>query len=196
MDKPVFKNTVFVKSISSTDQLPKGNIREIAFIGRSNVGKSTLINSLCGRKNIAKISSTPGKTQLINFFFVNDSYHFVDLPGYGYARLPKYLLDSWKKLIEQYLLNSNNLILICLLIDSRHDLMSSDLEMINWLSHNNLPFAVILTKSDKIPKNKQNQQLDFFKSFLPDNHVLIFSIKSDVLKKELANFIYNILNTV
>ena len=132
---PLFNNIVFVKSISKKDQYPKYKLPEIAFIGRSNVGKSTFLNSICGRKNIAKVSSTPGKTRFINYYLVNESYYFVDLPGYGYARLPKNILYSWKELIEDYLLNSKNLVLIFLLIDSRQNPMKSDLAMIDWLNH-------------------------------------------------------------
>lgn len=196
MHKPLFNNVVYIKSISSIDQIPKEKIPEIAIIGRSNVGKSTLINTICGRKNIAKISTTPGKTKLINFFLVNKSFYLVDLPGYGFAKLPKDLLESWTNLIEQYLLKSNNIRIIFLLIDSRHNIMKSDIEMINWLNINNLPFTVILTKMDKISKNKQNHQVKFYKSIMPDNHVLGFSIKHEDLKIELSNFIYNILNLV
>ena len=195
MDKPLFNNIVFIKSIVRIDQLPEIKNPEIAFIGRSNVGKSTLINTICGRKNIAKISATPGKTKQINFYLVNDSFYFVDLPGYGYSKLPKELLESWTGLIEQYLLKSNNLLLIFLLIDSRHELMKSDIEMIEWLKHNNLPFTIVLTKMDKISKSKQRHQVNFFKSILPDNHVLGFSIKNEILIIALSKFIYNILNS-
>ena len=191
---PLFNNIVFLKSISKKDQYPKDKLPEIAFIGRSNVGKSTFLNSICGRKNIAKVSSTPGKTRFINYYLVNESYYFVDLPGYGYARLPKNILDSWKELIEDYLLNSKNLVLIFLLIDSRQNPMKSDLAMIDWLNHNNLPFVVILTKIDKISKNKQTQQLNYFKSILPDTHVLRFSANVVQLKIELSKYIYNRLN--
>lgn len=194
MDTPLFNNIVFVKSIYKKDQCPTRHLPEIAFIGRSNVGKSTLINTICGRKKIAKISSTPGKTILINYYMVNESYYFVDLPGYGYARLPQNMLNSLKELIENYLLNSKNLIFIFLLIDSRHNPMKADLAMIEWLNHNNLPFAVILTKIDKISKNKQNQQLKLFRSLLPDNQVMHFSTNIVELKMKLSKFIYEILN--
>ncbi len=194
MDTPLFNNIVFVKSIYKKDQCPTRHLPEIAFIGRSNVGKSTLINTICGRIKIAKISSTPGKTILINYYMVNESYYFVDLPGYGYARLPQNMLNSLKELIENYLLNSKNLIFIFLLIDSRHNPMKADLAMIEWLNHNNLPFAVILTKIDKISKNKQNQQLKLFRSLLPDNQVMHFSTNIVELKMKLSKFIYEILN--
>ncbi|HEM48664.1 MAG TPA: YihA family ribosome biogenesis GTP-binding protein [Caldithrix sp.] len=195
MDTPIFNNVEFVKSISSITQLPRDNKPEIAFIGRSNVGKSSLINAICGRKNIAKISSIPGKTKLINYFIVNKSYYFVDLPGYGFARLPKLILETWAKLIEEYLLKTNNLLLILLLIDSRHEPMKLDLDMINWLRYNNLPFAVVLTKTDKISKNCTMQRLKFLEDMLPDNHILAFSSKNDKLKNNLSDFIYTIVNS-
>ncbi|MEJ2542703.1 MAG: ribosome biogenesis GTP-binding protein YihA/YsxC [Calditrichaceae bacterium] len=178
MYQPIFNKVKFVKSVASTDELPKEQIPEIVFVGRSNVGKSSLLNSLCGRKNIAKISSTPGKT---------------DLPGYGYSRLPKNISDSWGKLIEQYLLTSKNLLLILLLIDSRHEPIKSDIEMIDWLIHNQLPFAIILTKVDKISNTKEQQQIISYRRMLPDNHVLTFSVKNDLRKTKLSKFIYDII---
>ncbi len=178
METFIFKKAEFVKSIKDIKNKPEISFPEIAFAGRSNVGKSSLMNAILNRKKLVKISSTPGKTQLINYFLINDKFYFVDLPGYGYASIPKSILKSWQKMIESYILKNSNLRLAALLIDSRHDIMNSDLQMAEWLDHNTIPFIIVLTKTDKLPKTKLQRQLKIFNQAFPDHHVIPFSIKS------------------
>jgi len=129
---------------------PKQNLPEFAFIGRSNVGKSSLINMLLGKKNLAKTSSAPGKTQLINHFIINESWFLVDLPGYGYAKVAKTQREKWQKLISSYLRLRENLTLVFILIDVRLDPQKIDLEFINWCGEEQIPFSLVLTKLDKV----------------------------------------------
>jgi len=148
----------FIISASSSKQFPvSSKIPEIAFAGRSNVGKSTLINSLLNRKKLVKTSSTPGKTQLINFFKINNKFHFVDLPGYGYAKVPENLRKQWQVLIEAYLNERESLCKVVLIIDSRHPPTSKDRQLKNWLDHYNYPTLVVANKIDKL-KNSQVQK--------------------------------------
>ena len=128
---------------------------EFAFVGRSNVGKSSLINSLTGTKGLAKTSATPGKTKMINYFDINDSFRFVDLPGYGYAKVGKSHLDVWSGLMGDYLLHSPSLLTTFLLLDIRHNPTQQDRQMLEFLVYNKLPFCVIATKADKLSKSKQ-----------------------------------------
>ena len=125
----------FVKSAVRPDQFPAGDLPEIAFLGRSNVGKSSLLNCLTGKNGLAFTSSTPGRTQVINFYRVDDQFHFVDLPGYGYAKVPAQMRAQWKQLIEQYLLGRKSLDLCFLVLDARRGWMEHDLELKNWLDH-------------------------------------------------------------
>ncbi|MDX2127979.1 MAG: ribosome biogenesis GTP-binding protein YihA/YsxC [Chloroherpetonaceae bacterium] len=144
----------FVKSVKQINQLPGGNYPEIAFIGRSNVGKSSLMNQLMG-KTLARTSNTPGKTREINYFFINNKFYFVDLPGYGYAKVSKTEQDEWKKLIEEFLKTRIELKLICLLIDSRHPSLESDIQMHNFLKFFGRRFSVIRTKADKLNQSEK-----------------------------------------
>lgn len=128
---------------------PADPLPEYAFIGRSNVGKSSLINMLTDHRKLAKTSSTPGKTQLINHFIINQSWYLADLPGVGFARISKKIKQGWEKMIKDYLKNRPNLICTFLLVDSRHDIMKQDLEMMNWFGENALPFVIVFTKADK-----------------------------------------------
>jgi GTP-binding protein len=149
----------FVISSSHADQCPKPHLPEYAFIGRSNVGKSSLINRFTGHTKLAKTSSTPGKTQLINHFLINKNWYLVDLPGYGYARSSKSARASWEKMIRHYLLARPNLMCTFILIDSRIPLQAIDREFLNWMGKNQLPFVLVYTKIDKVPKSKQNQHI-------------------------------------
>lgn len=143
-------NAEFIKSAAKPEQFPQIKLPEVAFSGRSNVGKSSLINSIILRKNFALVSSTPGKTKLINFFNVENKWTFADLPGFGFAAVSKDQRDIWKKLNFNYLEKRDNLKLICALVDSRHDPTDTDLALIEWYENNNKKFLIILTKADKI----------------------------------------------
>lgn len=148
------KEAIFVKSSSDIQQCPPPKKAEFAFIGRSNVGKSSLINMLTGRKNLAKISSKPGKTQLINHFEIDNNWYLVDLPGYGWSKVSKEKKADWGVMIEQYLLHRENLACLFVLIDSRLDPQTIDYEFITWLGEKGIPFAMIFTKTDKQSKTK------------------------------------------
>lgn len=140
----------FILGATATEHFPPSPMPEVAFIGRSNVGKSSLLNSLVRRKNLAHVSSTPGKTQQINFFSVNETWMFVDLPGFGYAKVAQTERERWKKLIMAYLTEREQLQLVCLLVDSRHDPMPQDLALIEELEFAGRRFVIIVTKKDKI----------------------------------------------
>ena len=156
--------------ISNTDpgSCPKLEKPEYAFIGRSNVGKSSLINMLLVRKNLAKTSSTPGKTRLINHFVVNEEWYLVDLPGYGYARISKTEREKWEGMIRTYLLRRENLVNTFILIDSRIEPKKSDIDFINWFGEEQLPFALIFTKADKLTNNALASNIAAFKAKLSE----------------------------
>lgn len=151
----------FIGSYNTLSELPESDIPEFCFIGRSNVGKSSLINYLTGKNDLAKVSSTPGKTQSLNYFLINNQWHLVDLPGYGYAKRSKTLRSSWEKTMYTYFETRETLVNIFLLIDSRIKPMKSDLEMIDWLGENGVPFAIVYTKADtrELKQCKINIQL-------------------------------------
>jgi GTP-binding protein len=146
----------FVKS--AVDQFPEDKNIEFAFIGRSNVGKSSLINSITNNKKIARVSKTPGCTKLINFFLANNSFYIVDLPGYGFANISKSTLDSWESMVENYLLSSRNKI-VFLLVDSRRGLKDSEMKMLNWMIQNNINYRLIYTKIDKLKRNMLRENI-------------------------------------
>ena len=144
------KSAEFVISNTDYRTCPEGNLNEYAFIGRSNVGKSSLINMLTGRKKLALTSATPGKTLLINHFLINQSWYLVDLPGYGYAQRSKKMQDQIQQIIQSYILNRPQMACLFLLIDSRLEPQKIDLEFLEWLGENGIPFAIIFTKADKL----------------------------------------------
>ncbi|MBK8514930.1 MAG: YihA family ribosome biogenesis GTP-binding protein [Saprospiraceae bacterium] len=148
------KDVTFIASYPKASECPEGVKPEFAFIGRSNVGKSSLINMLTNKKGIAKVSVTPGKTQLINFFEINESWYLVDLPGYGYARASKTKKESFSKIIRSYLTQRSTLYLAFILIDIRHPLQAIDREFIDWCGANSVPFSIVFTKSDKIGRSQ------------------------------------------
>ncbi|MBL7897887.1 MAG: YihA family ribosome biogenesis GTP-binding protein [Crocinitomicaceae bacterium] len=150
----------FVISNTDVKKCPNPTKPEYAFIGRSNVGKSSLINMLCGRKSLAKTSSTPGKTQLINHFLINDQWYLVDLPGYGYAKVGKGLSKTWQKFIVDYILKRENLMNVFVLIDARHDPQKIDMEFMQWLGENDIPFSMIFTKLDKLNATQKSKFLN------------------------------------
>lgn len=149
--------SVFVRSSTHYQQCPPGDKPELAFIGRSNVGKSSLINMLLGRKHLAKVSGRPGKTQLINHFLVNEAWHLVDLPGYGWARVSKSLRQQWPSMVKAYLLHRTQLRCVLVLVDARLPPQKLDLAFIHWLGTHQIPFAIVLTKADKL-SSKEVQQ--------------------------------------
>jgi GTP-binding protein len=149
----------FVTSAVAPEGYPREGLPEVAFMGRSNVGKSSLINSLLGNRKIARTSSTPGRTQLINFFRINGTFLFVDLPGYGYAKVPESVRAQWGPMVENYLANRSELVLSILLIDSRHPATANDLRLKSWLEHHELPFVVVSTKADRLSNNQLRSSL-------------------------------------
>lgn len=148
------KSATFVKSSSRWQDCPEATIPEYAFIGRSNVGKSSLINAMLNHKDLAKTSQTPGKTQLINHFLVNEEWYLTDLPGYGYAKVSKSQRKDFEKLITNYILNRKNLINLFVLVDIRHTPQKIDLEFMEWCGESGIPFSIVFTKSDKLRSEK------------------------------------------
>ncbi len=197
-DIPESVQVEFVKSSSLFSQCPVENTPEFAFIGRSNVGKSSLINYLTGRKNLAKTSSTPGKTQLINHFKVNNSYFFVDLPGYGFAKVSKNKKKVFQALITDYLENAKMLYCVFVLIDIRLKPQAIDLEFLEYLGVKQIPFVIVYTKTDKVSRAQlaknmedyQNELLNFWE-FLPE--IFKTSSSKKMGKKEILSFIHESL---
>lgn len=150
----------FLISSPNLKLCPPTDMPEIAFLGRSNVGKSSFINSICNMKKLAKTSATPGKTRLINFFEINEKFMFVDLPGYGYAKVSAKMQEEWQKNLEDYLLNREQLKCLILLIDARHDIQKNDLMMIEWLNYHKLNYRIIATKADCYSKSKLQAHLN------------------------------------
>ncbi|MBC8524421.1 MAG: YihA family ribosome biogenesis GTP-binding protein [Chlorobium phaeobacteroides] len=180
------RNATFYKSVSAIDHLPKEQLPEIVFVGRSNVGKSTLLNSLTARKGLAKTSSTPGKTQLINYFVINESCYFVDLPGYGYAKVDKGKKYEWGKLLSHYVSTRDSITLVVLLIDSRHPDMESDHLMAEFLEHCGRPYGVVLTKYDKLKQQAKAAARLAVKSYsLKSKFIVNYSAISGQGKEEL-----------
>ena len=165
----------FVKSATQPDDFPRDQRPEIAFCGRSNIGKSSLLNTLTDAHGLARTSSSPGRTQTINFFLINDRIYFVDLPGYGYAKVPKAVKEKWSVMIEGYLRDRDQLKLALMLVDSRMRPMESDVMMKEWLDHHAIPNAVVLTKIDKISRNQLNQALRTGAQTLKTKEIIPFS---------------------
>lgn len=147
---------------------PNDNLCEFAFIGRSNVGKSSLINMLTSNSKLAKTSASPGKTQKINHFIINKQWYLVDLPGYGFAKVSKAMRDDFQKMIEDYILKRPNLVSLFVLVDSRHEPQKIDVEFINWLGENGVPFSIIFTKADKLGPNALKEKVEFYKESLQE----------------------------
>ena len=183
----------FLKSSPNSSQCPKSNLKEFAFIGRSNVGKSSLINMLFDNKNLAKISKKPGKTKLINHFIINDKILLADLPGYGYAKLSKFESKKINILIHDYIENRSNLFKVFLLIDIRHEPIKTDLKFIEYLSNIRRGFHIIFTKSDKIKKSelekKSKNYIEKIDSHYLDKKFFISSSSTNNGREEILNFI-------
>lgn len=190
------KDVVFVKSGVKPTHYPEYDYPEIAFAGRSNVGKSSLINTLIQRKDMVKTSSRPGCTQLINFFLVNDELSLVDLPGYGYAKVSKKVRAQWQPMVETYLSTRENLLGLVLLIDIRRDPRKEEFEMAEYLAAKNIPFLVVLTKADKLSRTQQSKRLSAICSQLDRdrNGVILFSAKTRQGRQTILEEINNLLD--
>jgi GTP-binding protein len=165
----------FVLAATEVESFPRGRRPEIAFLGRSNVGKSSLINSLLGVKGLARTSSTPGRTQSINFFLINEEFFFVDLPGYGYAKTSQEKRRAWGKLIERYLAERKQLVLSILIVDARHEPSPLDLQMKSWLQHFGLPYLVVSTKVDKLSVNQRRKSWQTAQKVLDTELIIPYS---------------------
>lgn len=190
----LIRSAQFTKSSKLVSECPKPIFPEYAFIGRSNVGKSSLINMICGNNSLAKTSGTPGKTQLINHFLINESWYIVDLPGYGFAKISKEIRAKWEKMITNYLLNRTNLLNTFILIDSRIQPQSIDLEFIHWLGTNHIPFTIVFTKTDKLKGGELSKNIENYKKVLKEEweelpDMLMSSSESKKGKEELLDFI-------
>ncbi len=188
----------YLKSIADDRHVPADGYPHIAFAGRSNVGKSSLINTLLTRKKLALVSSTPGKTRTINFFLINRSFYFVDLPGYGFAKVSKSIYHSWQGLITGYLQNNPSLRLLIMLTDIRHAVTEKDLQLLEWLTVFHINYIVVATKSDKLSGNKLFQQTVYMKKQLSpfkDAGLLPFSSVTGQGKEKLWTEIIQALNS-
>lgn len=181
-------------SNTKVEQCPAPTLPEYAFIGRSNVGKSSLINMLTEQKGLAKTSAQPGKTQLINHFLINDSWYLVDLPGYGYAKVSKVAREDWRRMINYYFQKRENLACVFVLIDSRHEPLKQDLDFINYLGNLGVPFVLVFTKADKQSSVKTDSTIAAYKRKLRETwdelpQIFITSSEKRVGREELLNFI-------
>ena len=192
----IITSAEFVKSAVKPSQYTSSALPEIAFTGRSNVGKSSLINTLVNRKHLVKTSSTPGRTQLINFFIINKTISFVDLPGFGYAKVPESVRKSWGPMIETYLTTRNTLKGVVLIMDLRRIPGIQELNFIEWLHYFNIPSILILTKSDKLSKIKQkNQHMAIAKALsINKEELILFSAKSRIGKDDVWGAIERLIS--
>jgi GTP-binding protein len=175
----------FVKSAFKESDWPLDSKPEVAFLGRSNVGKSSLINSLLMVRGLARTSSTPGRTQSLNFFLINERFRFVDLPGFGYARVPQNIRASWGDMATGYLANRRQLVLSIHIVDSRHEPTKQDLQLHEWLEHSNKPRLIVATKSDKLSNNELRKNLEHIRQVLTDGSVMAYSAKTGRGRDEL-----------
>ena len=189
----IIKNSEFVKSSVSKSDYPESNLKEIAFAGRSNVGKSSFVNKFLMRKNIARVSKTQGKTRLINFFKVNNEFMLVDLPGYGFANVSKKEQLSWGKMIEDYLNKREQLVSVFLLLDIRHEPSNDDMMMLNYIEERGFEPIIILTKADKLAKTKIEPRVLEFKEMLQLDEIYAFSSMNGYGREELLTVVENIL---
>lgn len=185
----------YLTSVVNEKDILNDDLKEFAFVGRSNVGKSSLINALTGVKNLAKTSSTPGLTKMINYFLINNSFKFVDLPGYGYAKTGQKHIANWAGLMEKYLLNSTLLVTVFVLVDSRHEPSELDKMMIEFLNHYQIPYMLIATKVDKLAKSKIPQSLSKIAKTLGVRRELILPFSSETLfgKEQILEYIEGVI---
>lgn len=193
-----FITTQFIGSFNTLTTLPEGKYKELAFIGRSNVGKSSLINFICNQKGLAKVSNTPGKTQSLNFFLINNAWYLVDLPGYGYARRSKNLRKDWEIMMREYFTKRTSLFFLFQLIDSRIPPQELDLNQIRWLGENGVPFCIVFTKYEKkeravCQKNIQNFKNILLKEWEELPPVFITSAVEKTGREELLKYITELL---
>ncbi len=193
------KSAEFVMSNSEVDKCPKNKIPEYAFIGRSNVGKSSLINMLMERKSLAKTSGRPGKTQLINHFLINHEWHLVDLPGYGYARVSKKAKKTFQKFITNYFEKRLQLVLAFVLVDCRHEPQPIDLDFMEYLGENQIPFSIIFTKSDKLKPNALKRNIEAYQQKMLETweempQYFVTSASNSDGRDEVLNYIEEINN--
>ena len=179
----------FLKSAFKEEDWPRDLKPEVAFIGRSNVGKSSLINSLLGVRGLARTSSTPGRTQSLNFFEINGEFRFVDLPGYGYAKVPKDIRSGWGEMATTYLAKRSQLVLSIHIVDSRHEPTKQDLQLHEWLEHNSKSRLIVATKSDKLSNNELRKSLGRVHRVFPGDRVLAYSAKTRHGRSELWQLI-------
>ena len=184
----------FLKSAFTEADWPRDSKPEIAFLGRSNVGKSSLINSLLSVRGLARTSSTPGRTQSLNFFDINDEFRFVDFPGFGYARVPKEIKSTWGEMATTFLAKRRQLVLSIQLVDSRHEPTKQDLQLHKWLEESNKPRLVVATKSDKLSNNELRKNLGHIARVLNDDSVMAFSAKTGRGRDELWRAIKNAIS--
>lgn len=190
----IIKSAVFLCSNTAMDKCPADHLPEYAFIGRSNVGKSSLINMLTHVKGLAKTSGTPGKTQLINHFIINEQWYLVDLPGYGFAKVSQTTRAKWEVMIKNYLQKRKNLVNVFALVDSRISPMASDIAFVNWLGEKHIPFVIVFTKTDKLNKRKTGENVRDFKNRLSETweelpQVILSSADDKTGRDELLGFI-------
>ncbi len=184
----------FISSNNRFEKLPKDNIPEYAFIGRSNVGKSSLINALVQRKGLAKTSATPGKTIAINHFMVNHSWYLVDLPGYGYAQRSKKSREEWRVMLANYISRRRNLLYTFVLVDSRIEPQNSDIGFMEWLGENQVPFCIVFTKADKLSKAELDRNVESYKNRLLEDweelpNIFVTSSESKLGREDILDFI-------
>lgn len=197
----IIKSAEFVISNTDVKKCPASTLPEYAFIGRSNVGKSSLINMLSQRKGLAMTSQKPGKTQLINHFLINNEWHLVDLPGYGFARVGQSNRERLKSIIEDYILEREQLTNLFILLDCRHEPQKIDLEFIEWAGENGVPFALVFTKADKLSKGKLASNIEVYKQTLLESWeelppIFITSSEAKEGRDELLNYIEDINKTI
>ena len=196
----IIKEARFISSHTALANLPKPNLPEFAFIGRSNVGKSSLINMLCNQRTLAKTSSTPGKTQTINHFLINNLWYLVDLPGYGFAKTSKKLKNEWAGFTFDYLKKRPNLLCTFVLIDVRHEPQKPDIALMEWLATKEIPFAMVFTKTDKLTTNHVNTHVASYKHFMLETweslpEIFITSAEKKRGKEDLLEFIEQVINS-